>query len=202
VRYRQCGDRGLLIEVDGPVLDLLAAARAADLPGVQDLVPGDRTLLVLARSTHDLDLLQPMLRELRPTAGSPAPSADLVVPVTYGGQDLHLVAAAWGVEPASVVRRHLEATWTVAFTGFSPGFGYLRTESDWPSVARRESPRTRVPAGSVALAGGYTGIYPQNSPGGWQLIGTTELDLFDADRDPPALLWPGRNVRFQEVDPV
>jgi KipI family sensor histidine kinase inhibitor len=125
-----------------------------------------------------------------------------VVPVTYGGQDLHLVAAAWGVEPASVVRRHLEATWTVAFTGFSPGFGYLRTESDWPSVARRESPRTRVPAGSVALAGGYTGIYPQNSPGGWQLIGTTELDLFDADRDPPALLWPGRNVRFQEVDPV
>jgi KipI family sensor histidine kinase inhibitor len=130
-----------------------------------------------------------------------AASTELTVPVTYDGPDLHAVAAAWEVEPAMVVRRHVEATWTVAFTGFSPGFGYLRTQSKWQSVGRRESPRTRVPAGSVALAGDYAGVYPRESPGGWQLIGTTTLDLFDADRDPPALLWPGRSVRFREVDP-
>jgi KipI family sensor histidine kinase inhibitor len=202
VRYRRCGDQGVLIEVDGPVLSLLAAARDAELPGVQDLVPGDRTLLVLARSASDLDLLLPMLRTLQPAAASPAPSAELVVPVTYDGPDLQVVAAAWGIDADAVVRRHVEATWTVAFTGFSPGFGYLRTRSDWRPVARRESPRTRVPAGSVALAGNYSGIYPRNSPGGWQLIGSTRLDLFDPDREPPALLWPGRCVRFREVGPA
>lgn len=201
MRYRRCGDQGVLIEVNGPVLSLLAAARDAELPGVQDLVPGDRTLLVIARSAGELDLLLPRLRALQPAPASSAPSAELVVPVTYDGPDLQLVAAAWAVEPDAVVRRHVEASWTVAFTGFSPGFGYLRTRSDWHPVARRESPRTRVPAGSVALAGNYAGIYPRDSPGGWQLIGSTGLDLFDADRDPPALLWPGRSVRFQEVGP-
>ena len=200
MRYRRCGDRGVLIEVDGPVLSLLAAARAAELPGVQDLVPGDRTLLVLARSPADLDPLLPLLRALRPAPVPTGASTELVVPVTYDGPDLQLVAAAWGVDPEEVVRRHVEATWTVAFTGFSPGFGYLRTEAHLPPVARRESPRTRVPAGSVALAGRYAGVYPRDSPGGWQLIGSTGLDLFDADRDPPALLWPGRRVRFREVE--
>lgn len=199
MRYRRCGDQGVLIEVDGPVLPLLAAAQGARLPGVQDLVPGDRTLLVLAQSAVALDVLLPMLRALEPAAVSPVPSAELVVPVTYDGPDLAVVAAGWDVQPEDVVRRHVGATWTVAFTGFSPGFGYLRARADWPPVARRESPRTRVPAGSVALAGSYAGIYPRDSPGGWQLIGSTRLDLFDVDRDPPALLWPGRSVRFQEV---
>jgi KipI family sensor histidine kinase inhibitor len=199
VRYRRCGDQGLLIEVDGPVLPLFEAARHAELPGVLDLVPGDRTLLVLARSAADLDLLLPALRVLEPPPAATTPSAELVVPVAYDGPDLQLIAGAWGVDADMVVRRHVQATWTVAFTGFSPGFGYLRTRSDWPTVARRESPRTQVPAGSVALAGDYAGIYPRTSPGGWQLIGTTSLDLFDPDRDPPALLWPGRTVRFQEV---
>ena len=202
MRYRRCGDQGVLIEVDGPVLPLLKAARDAGLPGVQDLVPGDRTLLVFARSAADLDRLVPMLRALEPSPTSSAPSAELVVPVTYDGPDLQVVAAAWGIDADAVVRRHVEATWTVAFTGFSPGFGYLRTRSDWPPVARRESPRTRVPAGSVALAGNYAGIYPRNSSGGWQLIGSTRLDLFDPDREPPALLWPGRSVRFREVGPA
>ena len=110
MRYRRCGDQGLLIEVDGPVLSLLAAARDAELPGVQDLVPGDRTLLVLARSTGDLDLLLPLLLALRPIPMPSAASTELTVPVTYDGPDLHVVAAAWGVEPETVVRRHVEAT--------------------------------------------------------------------------------------------
>jgi KipI family sensor histidine kinase inhibitor len=201
VRYRRCGDHGVLIEVDGPVLPLLAAFGEAGLPGVQDLVPGDRTLLVLARSAADLERLLPRIRAIRPATAVVAPATELVVPVTYDGPDLQAVASAWNVEPGVVVRRHVEASWTVAFTGFSPGFGYLRTTSEWPQVARRDSPRTRVPAGSVALAGSYAGIYPRDSPGGWQLIGRTALDLFDADRDPPALLWPGRTVRFREVRP-
>jgi KipI family sensor histidine kinase inhibitor len=199
MRYRRCGDHGVLIEVDGPVLPLLAAVRDAALPGVLDLVPGDRTLLVMARSAADLDRLLPMVRAIEPSTATATPTAELVVPVTYDGPDLHVVAAAWNVAADVVVRRHVEATWTVAFSGFSPGFGYLRTQSDWAPVARRESPRTHVPAGSVALAGDYAGIYPRDSPGGWQLIGSTRLDLFDADRDPPALLWPGRSVRFREV---
>ena len=199
MHYRRCGDQGVLIEVDGAVLPLWEAAREARLPGVQDLVPGDRTLLVLARSAADLDRVLPTLQALEPSPASTASSAELEVPVTYDGPDLQVVAEAWNVDAATVVRRHVEATWTVAFTGFSPGFGYLRTQSDWPAVSRRESPRTRVPAGSVALAGNYAGIYPRDSPGGWQLIGSTRLDLFDPDRDPPALLWPGRMVRFREV---
>jgi KipI family sensor histidine kinase inhibitor len=201
VRYRRCGEQGVLIEVDGPVVPLFEAARDAGLPGLVDLVPGDRTLLVLARSAADLDLLLPRLQALELSPTSSAQAAELEVPVTYDGPDLQVVAAAWGVDAETVVRRHVEARWTVAFTGFSPGFGYLRTLSGWPAVARRDSPRTQVPAGSVALAGNYAGIYPRDSPGGWQLIGTTRLDLFDPDRDPPALLWPGRPVRFLEVGP-
>jgi len=199
MRYRRCGDLGVLIEVDGPVLPLLAAAKEAVLPGVQDLVPGDRTLLVLSRSPAELDLVLPMLQAMVPLPTAAAASAEVEVPVTYDGPDLQAVAEAWKVDAGAVVRRHVEVTWTVAFTGFSPGFGYLRTHSDWPAVPRRESPRTRVPAGSVALAGPYGGIYPRDSPGGWQLIGSTRLDLFDPDRDPPALLWPGRTVRFREA---
>lgn len=199
MRYRRCGDQGVLIEVGGPVLPLLEAAKEAGLPGVQDLVPGDATLLVLARSAADLDGVLPLIQALEPSPASAVASAELEVPVTYDGPDLQAVAEAWNVDADTVVRRHVEATWTVVFTGFSPGFGYLRTQSDWPVVTRRESPRTRVPAGSVALAGRYAGIYPRDSPGGWQLIGSTGLDLFDPDRDPPALLWPGRIVRFREV---
>jgi KipI family sensor histidine kinase inhibitor len=199
VRYRRCGDHGILIDVDGPVLPLLAAVREAAVPGVQDLVPGDRTLLVVARSTADLDRVLPMVLAIEPSTATTAPTAELVVPVTYDGPDLQVVASAWNVEVDVVVRRHVEASWTVAFTGFSPGFGYLRTASDWPPVARRDTPRTRVPTGSVALAGTYAGVYPRDSPGGWQLIGRTSLDLFDVDREPPALLWPGRSVRFREV---
>ncbi|WP_310584869.1 carboxyltransferase domain-containing protein, partial [Deinococcus sp.] len=108
-------------------------------------------------------------------------------------------ARALGIDSSDLVRRHTEQEWTVAFCGFAPGFGYLRS-SGWVSeVPRRRSPRTRVPAGSVALAGGFTGVYPRESPGGWQLIGRTELSLFDPSRTPAALLRPGDRVRFVNV---
>ena len=112
------------------------------------------------------------------------------VPVVYDGEDLDDVAEILGCDRDEVVRRHTSGLWTVAFCGFAPGFGYLTAdEGDW-SVPRRKSPRTKVPPGSVALAGEFSGVYPRESPGGWQLIGRTEVAVFELDRDPPALLAP------------
>jgi KipI family sensor histidine kinase inhibitor len=98
-----------------------------------------------------------------------------------------------------VVRRHTEHEWTVAFCGFAPGFGYLTSNSWSWDVPRRSSPRTKVPPGSVALAGVFSGVYPRESPGGWQLVGRTDLAVFDLSRDPAALLRPGNRVRFVDV---
>jgi KipI family sensor histidine kinase inhibitor len=98
-----------------------------------------------------------------------------------------------------VVARHTGSEWTVAFAGFAPGFGYLTGGDPRLEVPRRETPRTRIPAGSVGLAGRFAGVYPHDSPGGWQLIGSTTLRVWDLDRDPPALLAPGVRVRFEEV---
>jgi KipI family sensor histidine kinase inhibitor len=116
------------------------------------------------------------------------------IPTVYDGEDLGLVAEHWSVSEDEVVARHLGTEFTVAFCGFVPGFGYL-TGLPW-SVPRLPAPRPRVPAGSVALAGAYTGVYPSASPGGWLLIGRTSIRLFDVDADPPALLAPGTRVRF------
>jgi KipI family sensor histidine kinase inhibitor len=121
------------------------------------------------------------------------------IPVTYDGEDLADVAALLAQDPDEVVRRHGAAEWTVAFCGFAPGFGYLVSPSGGWDVPRRRSPRTRVPAGSVALAGEFSGVYPRESPGGWQLIGRTDIAVFDLSRDPAALLRPGNRVRFLDV---
>jgi KipI family sensor histidine kinase inhibitor len=118
------------------------------------------------------------------------------VPVRYDGEDLPEVARLTGLEPEEVVRRHTAPLYTVAFLGFSPGFPYLVGLDPALAVPRRDSPRTSIPAGSVGLAGDQTGIYPTASPGGWRLIGRTEVILFDPGRDPPALLGPGDRLRF------
>ena len=141
--------------------------------------------------------------------GTDQPEA-AIVPVTYDGADLEAVAATLGLSQEAVVELHRKATYTVAFTGFAPGFPYLKAadRSGDPDAGgvqrllglpRRESPRTEVPAGSVAVAAGYCGVYPRASPGGWNLLGRTEVVLFDAERDPPALLEPGARVRFEPV---
>lgn len=114
----------------------------------------------------------------------------------YDGPDLDEVAGLWGTDRGGVVRVHTGTEFRVAFCGFSPGFGYLTGLPARLAVPRRDSPRPRVPAGAVGLAGEYSGVYPSPSPGGWQLIGHTELRLFDPDAEPPALLAPGTVVRF------
>ncbi|NUR10213.1 MAG: 5-oxoprolinase subunit PxpB [Nocardioidaceae bacterium] len=118
------------------------------------------------------------------------------VPTTYDGEDLDGVAHLWGMTRDEVVRTHTSTEFVVAFCGFAPGFAYCTGLPDDLAVPRLETPRTRVPAGSVGLAGSYTGVYPTASPGGWRLIGRTDLVLWDVERDPPATLVPGTQVRF------
>ncbi|GIJ08611.1 allophanate hydrolase subunit 1 [Micromonospora andamanensis] len=128
-----------------------------------------------------------------PTA---TPGRLVEIPVTYNGDDLPRVADRWRTDVPGVVRRLRHTEFQVAFCGFAPGFGYLTGLPAELAVPRLATPRTRVPAGSVALAGRYAGIYPTASPGGWLLVGRTELTLFDTTADPPALLSPGTRVRL------
>ena len=196
-----CGDRALLVEVAG--LSAVAAVRSAlegsPLPDQRDLVPAARTVLVvLDRPPTDVDVAT--LRRLdlaAPTRGTAGSSVEL--PVVFDGADLADVAELTGRSVPALVEALTTAQLTVAFGGFAPGFGYLSGLPDDLHVPRRATPRTRVPAGSVALAGPFAGVYPQASPGGWQLVGRTDAVLFDVDRDPPALLVPGASVRFRQV---
>ncbi len=140
------------------------------------------------------------MRATRPGAADGGAGA-VEVPVVYDGADLGEVAALTGLTPAGVVAAHTGTPWRVAFTGFAPGFGYLEGGDPRLDVPRRAVPRVRVPAGAVGLAGRFSGVYPVESSGGWQLIGRTEAVLWDLDRDPPALLRPGISVRFVEREP-
>ena len=135
-------------------------------------------------------------RGVSPPAAGPA-SGDLIdIPVTYDGEDLADVAAAWDTDEAGVIERLSGTELRVAFCGFSPGWGYLTGLPPQLAMPRLDTPRQRVPAGSVALGGEYVGIYPTASPGGWRLVGHTDVTLFDVTADPPALLTPGKRVRL------
>jgi KipI family sensor histidine kinase inhibitor len=200
----QAGSDGLLAEVADldEALALFASLRDDPLPGVWELVPAARTVLVrFDPALTSADALSAAITR-RPrgrAAGAEGPVVD--VPVCYDGEDLAEVARLCGLEPAEVVRRHTAAPWTVAFTGFAPGFGYLSGGDPALDVPRRAEPRTAIPAGSVGLAGRFSGIYPRASPGGWQLIGRTGLSLWDQRRADPALLAPGMRVRFVDAGP-
>ncbi|MFE9249731.1 5-oxoprolinase subunit PxpB [Streptomyces sp. NPDC007088] len=200
-RVLPCADHGLLLEL--PDLDavqaLYGALRADPPPGVRDLVPAARTLLVHLDPEADAAAVARAVRAVRPGSGGRGDGELVRVPVVYDGADLAEVAGLAGIGPREVVRLHTATEWTVAFGGFAPGFGYLTGGPPELTVPRRAEPRTRVPAGSVGLAGEFSGIYPRSSPGGWQLIGRTDLPVWRVDRDPPALLRPGVRVRFEEA---
>ena len=206
--------------VDALLTDLpdLAAVRALDdtlrvdpPPGAVDVVPAARTVLVRFATPGDARAAADGLTEAAGAAvataraGRPAAApdrraadgaADVVLPVRYDGADLAEVARATGLTEDEVVRRHAERTYTVAFGGFMPGFAYLTGLDPALHVPRRATPRERVPAGAVAIAGEFAAVYPAATPGGWMLLGTCDVLLFDVDRDPPALLRPGTRVRF------
>lgn len=198
MRLRPVGVSGVLAEVEDleTVHRLQAAVLSASLPEVVEVVPGYRTLLVTTGSSASVAAVRealPLL-ELPPVAALPGRLVE--VPVGYDGEDLAAVAAATGLSSDEVVRRHAAPDYLVAFLGFAPGFPYLVGLDPSLHVPRLSSPRVRVPAGSVGLAGPQTGIYPVASPGGWQLIGRTDVVLFDPERSPPALLAAGDRLRF------
>lgn len=204
MRVLRCGLDAVLVEVADreEVLALRSALRRAEPDGVTELVPAARTLLIrYDRRRMSLEGIESLLSEgLAGVADEQAPG-ELIVPVRYDGADLTDVAELAGLSTREVVRRHLDANYTVAFCGFAPGFAYLTGLDPTLRLPRRESPRTQVPAGSVAIADEYTGVYPRSSPGGWRLIGHTDLVVWDLDRDPVTLLPPGTRVRFEEVGP-
>jgi KipI family sensor histidine kinase inhibitor len=201
MRLLPCGNNALLVELDDleEVLGYYAALEAEPPAGVVDIVPAARTVMVVTDPAHtDLANLERSLRNTVARRDRLAGGELIDIPVVYDGADLADVAALLDCDVAELIRRHTADEWTVAFCGFAPGFGYLIGQADW-KVPRRSSPRTKVPAGSVALAGEFSGVYPRESPGGWQLLGRTELAVFDLDRDPAALLQPGRRVRFVDA---
>jgi KipI family sensor histidine kinase inhibitor len=212
VPIRDYGDRALLLEFDTTV-EVLAwteAIQQAGLPGVLDIVPASRTVLIkLAEPRYQAPTRQRLgsLRidadlgaELIPPADG---RADLTIDVVYDGPDLDEVARLTGLPPEEVIAAHTGSLWRVGFGGFAPGFSYLVGGDRRLEVPRRSEPRTKVPVGAVGLAGEFSGIYPRESPGGWQLIGRTSKDqavLWDIHRADPALLTSGMWVRFRAVE--
>lgn len=199
MKLRFMGDAALLVETEdaAQAQALRRALLELAIPGLRELVPGQASLLVSA---------DPLLTDLNSLAAR-LPEIVTDVPqdrvrkheflTDYSGEDLAAVAKLTGLEPSEVVRRHTAATYQVAFLGFAPGFAYLTGLDPVLRLSRRIEPRTRVPAGSVAIADGFTGIYPQPSPGGWHILGHCSVQLFDASRAAPALLSPGDLVRFK-----
>jgi KipI family sensor histidine kinase inhibitor len=199
MRLLPSGSTALLVELDGldDVLALYAALSDAPPEGVVDVVPAARTVLLMidpARTT--LAAVADAVRRTAPRPGARTAGDAIELPVHYDGADLDELAGLLELTSEEVVARHTGAEWTVAFCGFSPGFGYLTQPGTEWNVPRRATPRTKVPPGAVALAGEFSGVYPRESPGGWQLIGRTDVDVFDLSRDPAALLRPGTRVRF------
>jgi KipI family sensor histidine kinase inhibitor len=194
------GEHALLIELESAQdvealhAELLRRRDAGTLPAVRDIVPAARTVL-LDGIERPRDFAAQVVRwTVRPLAAEDGP--EVRVPVRYDGPDLAEVASLWGVAPAEVPDIVSHTPFRVAFCGFAPGFGYLTGLPARFHLPRRSTPRTAVPAGSLALAGEFAGVYPRSSPGGWQLIGSTDAVLWDPSREPAALFAPGTRVRF------
>jgi KipI family sensor histidine kinase inhibitor len=205
---RDYGDQALLLEFDSTaeVLAWADALREAELLGVLDIVPASRTVLLKLAGPRYQAPTRQRLGKLRVTTEALTEAsqgkADIEIGVVYDGADLEEVSRLTGLTTDQVIAAHTGTPWRVGFGGFAPGFAYLIGGDERLNVPRQSEPRTKVPAGSVALAGEFSAVYPRESPGGWQLIGQMADDsvaLWDIDRDPPALLRPGMWVQFREV---
>ena len=196
----QMGSHGLLLRTDTYVPAVLGATiRDLALEGVSDVVLAETTLLVRCDHAAAQQAVQHRLEEVIKSYDENPSQVDrepIEIPVRYDGEDLEFVAEACSLSEEEVIRRHLGTTYVAAFCGFAPGFAYLSGLDSSLKLPRRDTPRTRVPAGTVAIAATYSAVYPQESPGGWHLIGSTSTELWDVARQPPALIEPGRQVRF------
>lgn len=195
MKFLPAGHNGLLVECESlaQVRQLYATLLRQRPAELIEIVPAARSLLLVGGG---LDRLRRDLPDM-PLQNGPEAGASLVeIPVTYDGEDLEEVADLTGQTPSDIIALHSSTEFCVAFCGFAPGFAYLSGLPESLRVPRRQTPRTRVETGSVALAGEFSGIYPRSSPGGWQIIGHTTLQVWDSTRDPPSLLVPGTRVRF------
>ncbi|MFJ4962743.1 allophanate hydrolase subunit 1 [Streptomyces sp. NPDC088729] len=207
VRVLPAGPRALLVELAGGEdaeafhAELLRRREDGRLPAVTEIVPGARTVLLDGVEAGDRDGLARDLASWRVPPLRRGTGDAVEIAVVYDGPDLDEVAALWGVRAEEVAALHSGTAFRVAFCGFTPGFGYLTGLPAHLHVPRRTTPRTKVPAGSLALAGPYTGVYPRPSPGGWRLIGRAvdPAALWNPGREPAALLTPGAEVRFVPV---
>ncbi|NUU16077.1 allophanate hydrolase subunit 1 [Cellulomonas humilata] len=198
------GDDAVLVELADlaevrALDDAVRAARATDpeAAAIVDQVPAARTLLLRVRDGADAGSL-PVERWWagRTDVARETSTTEVVLDVVYDGADLDDVARLAGLSVDDVIARHTGVLYTVAFGGFMPGFAYLVGLDPLLRVPRLDSPRERVPAGSVAIADEFSAVYPAATPGGWRLLGRCDVELFDVDREPPALLQPGTRVRF------
>jgi KipI family sensor histidine kinase inhibitor len=194
------GTHGLLLRTNTYVPAVLGAAiRDLALDGVSDVVPAETTLLLRCDNAAAQQALQHQLEEIIESCDENPLQVDrepIEIAVMYDGEDLAFVAEACSLSEEEVIQRHLGSTYVAAFCGFAPGFAYLSGLDSALQLPRRETPRTRVPAGALAIAATYSAVYPRESPGGWHLIGSTSAELWDVARQPPALIEPGRQVRF------
>ncbi|MCW2498998.1 MAG: allophanate hydrolase [Frankiales bacterium] len=199
VIIRPCGLEAVLLEVEdrGQVLDRYEALSAHAPAGVRDVVPSQVAILVsFDPAVTTLEAVVAWIGAVPAVTSSRAAAAAVQIAVTYDGEDLAAVAAAAGMTSEEVVRAHTAAEFRVAFCGFTPGFAYLSGLPVELQLPRRSTPRTRVPAGSVAIASEFSAVYPQASPGGWHLLGRADVRMWDLDREVPGLLSPGDTVRF------
>lgn len=199
---RRVGDQGVLIEVPDAATALAVASTVRRRMGdrVEDVVPAHASVLVTWRSLPADDELRAVLTEPPPAPAADEDASAVCLDVRYDGPDLADVAQLAQCSTEEVVRRHAAPTYTVGFIGFAPGFAYLLGTDPILHLPRRDAPRERVPAGSVAIAAGYTSVYPRESPGGWLLLGRTWTRMFDPQRSPPVLLTPGTQVTLRPVD--
>ena len=213
IRFLPCGDSAATVEfgnriddqLNGAVHAFASAVEALGHPAIREVVPTYRSATVhyLPHLLEYAALVQ-LLRPLTETQGGAGPfGAPVEIPVLYGGPwgpDLEEVAAHCGMTPEQVIAAHSAPCYRIYMLGFTPGFPYLGGMDPRLATPRRKEPRIRIPAGSVGIAGSQTGVYPIESPGGWQLIGRTPLRLFDLGSDPPILLQAGRSIRFVPID--
>ena len=213
IRFLPCGDSAVTVEfgnriddqLNGAVHAFASAVEALGHPAIREVVPTYRSATVhyLPHLLEYAALVQ-LLRPLTKTQGGAGPfGAPVEIPVLYGGPwgpDLEEVAAHCGMTPEQVIAAHSAPCYRIYMLGFTPGFPYLGGMDPRLATPRRKEPRIRIPAGSVGIAGSQTGVYPIESPGGWQLIGRTPLRLFDLGSDPPILLQAGRSIRFVPID--
>lgn len=201
MRVLPYGNEAVLAKFDSlvDVMGFTADLETTPPHGVIDVVPAARSVMIwFDGAVTDVEGVR---RDLlaRDVVARELPDGDEIeVPIDYDGADLSCVGEVTELDESEVIRRHCGATYVVAFIGMAPGFYFLAGGDPSLQVPRRLSPRTSVPRGAVGLAGEFTGIYPRKGPGGWQLLGTTPADLWDATRYPSALLAPGTRVRFDE----